>query len=250
MEPGTLLRQIAQSCVKIFGTTLTGVYLHGSLAMGCFTSAASDLDLLIVTAKPPSLAHKRLFLQEVLAWNARAPAKGLELSIVTLARCRRVAFPTRFEFHFSPMHLDACLRDPEGYLRAMRGADPDLPAHFAVVRARGVCLYGAPIADVFGPVTPQALWASLRHDLATAQTDVLREPASVLLNLCRTWALRETGAMLSKKEGGEWALARMDPAEGALIRQALACYACGQTAPFPSAPTAALCRALKNRAGL
>ncbi|MDD6156298.1 MAG: nucleotidyltransferase domain-containing protein [Lachnospiraceae bacterium] len=33
---------------KILGDNLTGVYLHGSAAMGCFNPEESDIDLLVV----------------------------------------------------------------------------------------------------------------------------------------------------------------------------------------------------------
>lgn len=32
----TLLKKIVGLCREVFGENLTGVYLHGSLAMGCF----------------------------------------------------------------------------------------------------------------------------------------------------------------------------------------------------------------------
>lgn len=32
----TLLKKIVGLCREVFGEDLTGVYLHGSLAMGCF----------------------------------------------------------------------------------------------------------------------------------------------------------------------------------------------------------------------
>ena len=43
-----LLDEFAEKSREIFGSTLTGVYLHGSLAMGCFHPKKSDLDLLVV----------------------------------------------------------------------------------------------------------------------------------------------------------------------------------------------------------
>ena len=33
---------------KILGDNLTGIYLHGSAAMGCFNPKESDIDLLVV----------------------------------------------------------------------------------------------------------------------------------------------------------------------------------------------------------
>ena len=38
----TLLKKIVGLCREVFGEDLTGVYLHGSLAMGCFQPEKSD----------------------------------------------------------------------------------------------------------------------------------------------------------------------------------------------------------------
>ena len=34
---------------EMLGNNLVGVYLHGSLAMGCFNPHASDIDVLVIT---------------------------------------------------------------------------------------------------------------------------------------------------------------------------------------------------------
>ena len=42
-----LLERFTAMSRRIFGGNLLGVYLHGSLAMGCFNPKKSDLDLLL-----------------------------------------------------------------------------------------------------------------------------------------------------------------------------------------------------------
>lgn len=41
-----VVRHVAVELVRLLDGGLVGVYLHGSLAMGCFTEPASDIDLL------------------------------------------------------------------------------------------------------------------------------------------------------------------------------------------------------------
>lgn len=43
-----ILDEIVGKSKIIFKEDLTGIYLHGSLAMGCFNSNKSDIDLIIV----------------------------------------------------------------------------------------------------------------------------------------------------------------------------------------------------------
>ena len=50
--PQTVRNQIegfTEHLVRLLGDNLTGIYLHGSLAMGCFNPDRSDIDLLVIT---------------------------------------------------------------------------------------------------------------------------------------------------------------------------------------------------------
>lgn len=77
-----LLCSITSAAKDILGDALRGVYLHGSLAMGCFNPEKSDIDLLLVINREMTDAQKRRFMEIVVELNARAPKKGLELSVV------------------------------------------------------------------------------------------------------------------------------------------------------------------------
>ena len=48
MEYQFILDKIVDTSKDIIGEELTGIYLHGSLAMGCFHSDKSDIDLILV----------------------------------------------------------------------------------------------------------------------------------------------------------------------------------------------------------
>ena len=48
VEPEILLDRITAEIVKVLGTKLVGIYLHGSLAMGCFNFKSSDIDFLVI----------------------------------------------------------------------------------------------------------------------------------------------------------------------------------------------------------
>ena len=43
-----MLDKIVETSKDIIGEELTGIYLHGSLAMGCFHPDKSDIDLILV----------------------------------------------------------------------------------------------------------------------------------------------------------------------------------------------------------
>ena len=220
-----LLTHFVHMSRELFGHHLTGVYLHGSLAMGCFNPQKSDLDLLLVVDTEPTDAEKLAFMEQVAHFNEKAPAKGLELSIVTRAAIKPFQYPTPFVLHFSPMHLGWYQRDPGGYIQKMKGVDTDLAAHCTILHKHGIVLYGAPITEVFGEVPKAAYLNSIWQDVSGAEEDILRDPMYITLNLCRVLAFVRQSLVLSKQEGGQWGLNHLPAWHQPLIRQALHCYA-------------------------
>lgn len=235
METERLLEEFTGAAREAFGPALTGVYLHGSLAMGCFCPGASDLDLLVVTAAPPSEGEKLAFLRRVMALSGQVEGGGVEMSVVPRQYCEHFVYPTPYELHFSPAHQARAQADPAAFARRMHGTDRDLAAHFTVVRRRGRALWGAPIPQVFGPVPAEDYLDSILRDVKDARTAILHKPVYTVLNLCRVLAFLEEGDCLSKREGGLWALARLPEAQRPPVERALACYAAGQgMAPSPA----------------
>lgn len=211
----------------IFANKLTGVYLHGSLAMGCFNPQKSDIDIITVVNGEITPAEKRQYMDEIVRLNRYAPAKGIELSVVRRDICAAFAYPTPYELHFSPMHLSRYLADPTEYTANMHGTDYDLAAHFTIILNRGITLCGKPIPCVFGPVDGKYYMDSILRDIADAEAEIMLNPLYVTLNLCRAAAYAQEGLILSKCEGGEWAHGRVPAQYRAIVQSALDEYGGG-----------------------
>ena len=208
----------------IMGSNLTGVYLHGSMAMKCFNPDKSDIDLLIVIENDITNEQKMEFMKQVVLLNGQAPVKGLELSIVKRKYCKPFMYPTPFELHFSPMHLKWFKDSPENYVENMKGVDKDLAAHFTIINRYGIVLYGEQILNVFGEVMKKDYVDSFWYDVEHAREDIADEPMYMTLNLCRAMAFLKEDLCLSKQQGGEWGLLHMPEKYHSLILQALNSY--------------------------
>lgn len=213
-----------------------GLYVHGSIAMGCFNPQKSDIDLILVCDDEPADEIKYEIMTSTLQYAPFAPAKGIEMHLMRLADCQNPRACARFCLHSSPMHEARFLANPKEYIAHMRGDDPDLAAHCAVVKARGRRLAGAPIEDVFADVPRAAFLQSVRSDADWADGNAMYH----VLNRCRTLAYLENGGILSKREGGEWALEHLPARYAELIRDALDCYASDREMP-PSTQARAFC---------
>ena len=208
----SLIREFVERSKDILEENLVGIYLHGSLAMGCFNSQRSDIDFIIVVEKSLPDNLKREYMEMVIECNALGPSKGIEMSVVLKNVCKPFIYPTPFELHFSSGHLDWYKEDPNDYIRKMKGTDKDLAAHFTIINKRGKCLYGAPINEVFGEIPVSDYMDSIWYDVENAKKEIKYYPMYLTLNLARVLAYKEEGLVLSKKEGAEWAIDKL-PAE-------------------------------------
>ena len=220
----SLIKGFAEDSKGILQDNLVGIYLHGSAVMGCFNPRRSDIDLIIVVDRPLSDPVKKAYMDMVVGYNALGPAKGIEMSIVLRAVCRPFVYPTPFELHFSSGHLEWYKKDPDDYIRKMNGEDKDLAAHFTIIINRGRCVYGASIEDVFAEVPGSDYMDSIRYDIEEAPENITVYPMYLTLNLARVLAYKEEGLVLSKKEGGEWALRNLPAEYHPLIRNAMREY--------------------------
>ena len=216
-----LLDKFVENSKHILKDSLCGIYLHGSAVMGCFSPEKSDIDLIVVVDGPLTDGTKRAFLDMTAELNAAAPPKGIEMSVVQRYVCDPFLYPTPFETHFSSGHLKRYRDDPETYIRTMTGTDRDLAAHFTVIRARGKCLVGLPVDEVFGEVPKENYLDALIYDVEGAREEIAECPMYFILNLARVLAYIREGKVLSKKEGGEWALNNLPAEHQALVRSAL-----------------------------
>lgn len=169
----------------------------------------------------------------VVALNNKAPSKGIELSIVKEAVCKPFVYPTPFELHFSAAHLHWYLSNPEDYIEKMNGTDKDLAAHFTIIYHRGKTLYGKEIKSVFSEVSNEDYMDSIWLDIKNAKEDIIDDTMYMILNLCRVLAYKKEGLVLSKQEGGAWALHQLfDSQYKKLVLLALEEYKTGNAMPI------------------
>lgn len=227
-----ILEKIAESCKKSLGGNLSGVYLHGSAALGCYNPAKSDIDFIAAVKNPPELSEKVNFIREMLELDKTAPEKGLETSVVLEKYCRDFVYPTPFELHFSNFHKSRCQSDIEGFCRDMNGTDKDLAAHFTVIKQSGIALYGEETGRMFGKIPKKYYLDSVMNDIGEAKDNIHTEPVYTVLNLARSLMYFEDGIVRSKKQGGEDVREIIPAKFRKIIDSALADYTGDTTAEF------------------
>lgn len=152
--PTAVETQVHTFCAHLqtlLDTNLSGIYLHGSLAMGCFNPDCSDLDLLAVTTWGMNVETKYQVAQ-LLLHSSMAP-NPIEISFLVEQQMHPFQHPLPFDLHYGES-------DREQYRQALISgewmrwndetrSDIDLAAHLTVTLTRGICLFGKPVKEVF-----------------------------------------------------------------------------------------------------
>jgi predicted nucleotidyltransferase len=194
--PWAYASEIAQRLRSILSDRLAGLYLHGSAALGGWNPEQSDVDLLGVSTE--TIGSNTAEAIAAALTELEAPGKGLEFSLVTLPSLAGISPRPPFELHVAT-GADARVVSGAGH-----PGDADLVLHYAVCRARGVTVCGPQPGEVF-PDIPRALALMAMLDELSWGLD--HAPARyAVLNACRAWAFAEGKGILSKIEGGLWAI--------------------------------------------
>jgi len=204
---------------------LVGIYLHGSLATGCFNPTKSDVDLLVVVHQR-LLPEMKRHLIETLLGISKLP-HPIEISFLNISDLHPWQYPTPFELHYSEDWRKQFEQDlvSEQWQHWFDGAtDNDLAAHITVTKKHGVCLWGESIDSVFPDVPHEDFALSIASDLKWTLERLDRLSVYGVLNACRVCAFFQNGLVLSKVKGAEWALEKMPSQFHATITSALKTY--------------------------
>lgn len=224
MTPIDLLSIISREYKEILNDNLCGIYLHGSLAFGCFNPAKSDIDFIVVVYDEIKQSQKEALIRTLIRLNDVAPPKGFEMSVVLYKDCIAFSYPTPFLLHYSNFHKERAMQNLSEYCLNMNGKDSDLAAHFTVVKKVGISICGKPVDELFADVPAQYYLDSIKSDIKAAENEIISNPVYIILNLCRVMAYIKEGLVLSKQQGGLWGIDKLPGEYSDLIKKAARCY--------------------------
>jgi Domain of unknown function (DUF4111) len=220
-EVGRAVAGLLDGVVEALGDDLVGLYLHGSLGLGDFDPASSDVDVLAATAGPlPGRAVERLRrLHRALGVQGGWPAR-LEVVYLPLAALRR----------YDP---DDAERYPVGASDrefALGGQGPTWVLDRWVAREHGLVVRGPDPRELIDPIGPDQLRAAVRASLAghwalegtdTAWLRPRNYQAFAVLSMCRDLYALEHGRLVSKPAAAAWAGRLLQPPWTAQVERAL-----------------------------
>ena len=199
----TCIEKIVLAYKHILNENLTGIYIHGSYAMGCFNPKRSDLDFIVVVYQPLCDEVKEKLIRVLLELKHEAPFKGFEMSVVLKKYCTDFIYPTPYELHFSEMYVSSFEKNLSETCSILHGLDYDLAAHFMILKYFGLCVYGEEKEPLFVKIPVEAYLDSIERDIKDSESRILHSPVDVILNLCRVYLYKNEELLSSKLSAGK-----------------------------------------------
>ena len=220
-----LMVKVNEWIKDILKDNYVGVYFHGSLRLGSFNPNRSDLDFIIVVKEKLSYEVKEMIWDKLLENESLFPKKGFEFSVVLEENCRNIKHPIAYELHGSEAWIDRYKKDKSLVINDDYKVDPDLASHFSVINVLKEDMdFGKSSKDVFEKVPKQIVIDSNYGDTLECVDEITNNPIYCTLNLCRFYALVKEDKILSKYDGGKWALDNMKSEYNDVIKYAMEDY--------------------------
>jgi len=204
---------------------ILSAYATGSLALGGFVPAQSDIDVIAVC--PDSLVpeEKQAIVSALHKDALDCPARGLELVIYSRSAAAKASKAPCFEINLNT--------GPRMPFRASFDCASE-PRHWfvldiAIVREHGRALVGLPAKAMFAPIPREWSLEALQESLDWHADHESITHYSVL-NACRALRFTVENVWSTKEQAAKWARSQVDDA--ALVDASLAIRG-GQTAELP-----------------
>jgi hypothetical protein len=220
----TVVRHLLSEVQAILGCRFVAMYLSGSLALGDFDAARSDIDLVVVTdADLPDDLFAALGAMHA-RFNAGGSPWATEVEAAYIPRDDLRRYDPARACH---PHIQRGASE----MLEMDQLASDWVLQRSILRERGVVVAGPAPHPLIAPVDPDDLrravaalmaewWGTMRQDSAPLQH--LGYQVYAVLTMCRILYTLDRGAVASKPVAARWAQQTLDPRWAALIERALA----------------------------
>ncbi len=222
-DVNVLLHRVLTEARAILGPRFVGMYLYGSLALGDFDRASSDIDFVVVTTDelPDEVVAALQAMHARIGASDSRWAIELEGSYIPRDALRR-RDPARARHP----HID------RGSSRlAVEQHDSDWVIQRHILREHGIVLAGPPIAPLIDPVGPDEVRRAVLELIDGWWAPMLDNPTPMnsrgyqdyaVLTMCRALYAVRYAAIVSKPVAAHWARAELGSPWSATIDRALA----------------------------
>ena len=215
---------VKTSIYNTFGSTLLGIYLHGSAVSGRLMPQ-SDLDILAVISRPMTDAQREKLLTDLLRISSCHPSipggsRCVEVMVFLQANLFEDSFLVQAEFvygewlreNFETGKLTSPVRDPENTLI------------LAQTRQQAITLFGESPLVLLPEISRDSIHQAISNALPTLFEALQKDTRNVLLTLARMWYTARIGDFVTKDAAASWAIPQMSNQDADILDYARLAY--------------------------
>jgi predicted nucleotidyltransferase len=214
-----VLRETLSEVHAILKGNLIGIYLYGSLAMGCFSPRSSDIDIILVVDKRLSKEQRKKIIEYLR--GACSKDRRIELSIIRADALQNPQYPMMVDLHYE--YWGNVFENKK---------DREILSNLYTTRKRGFRVWGKPIKELFSRIPAQYHLRSVIEDIEHTRRYLHEKPESIgynvqvywVLGSCRILTFIREERVLSKLEAGHWGLAHLPEEYHSTVERALSLY--------------------------
>ena len=201
---------IINGLAPLLQSNFTGAYLGGSMALGSFDVKTSDIDLTVIINNGLTLSDKIKITSFLLSVNKK-PCP-LEITFILREALFSSQNPLTYMFfcdYWIKTHEKIVLGGEKAQeLFDSIYSDSDNITELKLIKQSGIYLYGIPVNELFPDVRNDLFWDLLYTQATESYVESENEFQSAfkVLQLCRIFAYKKAGEMLSKPKAAEWVL--------------------------------------------
>jgi predicted nucleotidyltransferase len=240
-NPPTGLRDNVLFCVNSIAQTLkdnlTGVYLYGALATGCYNPRHNNIDLIVVIRQ--DMDDEILWALIRLLIRTSSKPYNYSLSLIKEANLFPWRHPTPLVFHFDEnlrQHYVQMLKDSQFQPISFDKANMILTLKIGMMQRWGICLVGQELEFTFPYAIPRHdFLKAMMWDVNNAYENMVYDPVYAVLALCRAYYYLQKGTILCRDTAAELILHELNP-DIQLIVTAIIAYYRGEKPLLPLDP--------------
>lgn len=234
------LRDNVLYCVDTIAQTiqdnLTGIYLYGALATGCFHPRHNNIDLIVVVRQ--DVDDETLWALIRLLTRISSKPYNYSLSLIKEATLFPWRHPIPLIFHYNEyLHAQyvQMLKDLKFVPLSFEQAKMILTLKIGMMQRWGICLYGQELEFTFPKIPRVDFVKALMWDVNRAYENMIYDPVYAVLALSRAYYFLLTGRIVCRDVAAEMILSELN-SDIQLIVNAIITYYRGERGIIPFDP--------------
>lgn len=208
---------------ELLGSSVVGVYLHGSAVMGGLR-IKSDVDVLVVVNHGLSEEARRRLADRLMLISGKMgntdSVRPLEVTVVNHKDVAPWRYPPKREFIYGEWLRD---KFEKGQIQEPT-LDPDLAIIVTQARNSSVSLLGPDASDILELVPMTDIRRAIMESLPGLVEGTKGDERNVILTLARMWLTVVVGDISPKDVAAEWAIPRLPKEHAAILDLARRAY--------------------------